>query len=157
VAGTADGELRPVLRIDWGSPDEAAAAIAAGGMSLVITSGPADGDRILSGVAVDEAGVATRTRFGQSGRVWAANIRVVDDAPAFAAARQRLGLAGQQRLAVLLPASLQRQMSGAMHGAAIRQGVTFNRVAIFAGRFEPTSAGVQLRVTNVTPRPSSDQ
>ncbi len=148
-SGRTDAAHRAAVRIDWGTTADAMEVLAAGGMKLVILQP----DHSFATELTPVAG-AWRVRPFETvaGVRYSNGLRVVDRVAAFGGAGA--GLGAEQRLAVLIPVDVERQMQAAQHQAAARKGLTLAQVRTFGGRFAVAAAGVRFHVTRIQHRGS---
>jgi len=136
-SGTADANQRATLRIDWGSPEEAIAIVATGGMRLVVLS-PEGG---ISAEIVPRSNQWHRIEFEHPDLSRFSNrVRIVDSTPAFiqAAALRNNG----ERIAVLLPLSLEHTLRSQQIRTAAEAGLESSGIRAFYGRFRIDSGRV---------------
>ena len=150
-AGTPQGEARPVLRIDWGSPAEAAATLDAGGMRLIVVA-EAGGRLDLVG---EVRGFPARPLITSAAppRGYANRLRMLEDVPAFAGVARELP--SDRRLAVLVPREVERRLRAKVMEVLFRSGLDASEVSHIAGRWRRGSTGVDLEVTHLTRRRGS--
>ena len=152
LGGQKDGQARPMLRIDWGAPEQAVRALTLGRMKLVALRRDGQFDQQV----VHDAGAWEVRPFHPAPGVEYSNaLRIVDRVAAFgpAAAAVRAA-AGQHRLAVLVPTVLEQKMLAAQSSAAARRGVTLADVHTFGGRFRLDPTGIGFEITQVRMRRS---
>jgi hypothetical protein len=153
LAADPDGRREPELRIDWGTSAEAQAALEAGRMQVVILD---SGSGAAITHVMEREGSAwqrkpyrppiTSTRFSN-------RVRIVDEVPAFSRVRRTAGLAGDERLAILVPVAIERMLQSAQLEAAFRRGLTMSDVLGFGGRFTLDNGNLTVRVTHVQQKP----
>ena len=148
-AGEADGQAMPELRIDWGRA-AIHRVLDAGQMKLVVldlNSKAFTGEVRHGGNGWQFAATDSRSPLRYSNR-----LRIVHDVPAFKAVRQAVPLAAQQRLAVLVPESLERNIELAQADASRRAGLAMADVRYVGGRFELESGRLHFVITHLQPR-----
>ncbi|MEM9065171.1 MAG: hypothetical protein AAGB51_06730 [Planctomycetota bacterium] len=134
-AASLDGPTEPTLRIDWGDSQHARRILGATGMSLAVLRGRDAGVEITDSIEpvgdrwhrypVDHDSLAAFSN----------RMRIVDDVPAFAEARREARLTSRERLAVLVPASIERMFARAIEIEADRRGLMGSSIASVAGGF----------------------
>lgn len=139
----------PELRINWGTGDQALDTIAAGNMILVVLE--REGDRAVIGQQiVYEEGNWRRRVYRPAGSTRYSNrLRIVDQVPAFDAARLAVNLRGEERLAVLLPLRVERKLESAQLEAAYGRGLAMNQIDNFAGRFTLRDGDLAFDITHI--------
>ena len=147
--GTVDGSHRAVLRIDWGSPEEATATVMAGNLRLITLTpqGRLSSEIRRSGSGWRRADERPGDLSGYSNRV-----RIVDDTPAFAAAIDLL--APGERLAVVLPLGLEHAVRTQQVRATSRAQLDPDDINVFFGRFHIAADEIVFTITGFTRRSS---
>lgn len=146
LAGRPDGVRRPMLRIDWGTSKEAARVLEAGHMKLVVLRR----DNRFDHEVVQGDGRWRIRRFrAEPGVAYSNGLRIVDGVAAFRAVMAAVTLAGDERLAVLMPSELEELLTAAQIEAARRRGISVAEVHTFGGRFQIGSSGVWFDITRV--------
>jgi hypothetical protein len=141
-----------MLRIDWGTPDQAARALDLGRMKLVALAPDGHFDQQ---VVRDSGTWHVRPFQPEPGVEYSNALRIVDRVAAFARAAAALrAAAGTHRLAVLVPTALEQSLLAAQSSAAARRGVTLADIHTFGGRFELNPAGISFEITQVRMRRS---
>lgn len=148
-AGTTTAKGAPQLRINWGTDQQALDALEAGEMILVVLDG--DGQRAVIGQqVVFDNGVWHRRPYQPVGSTRYSNrLRIVDQVPAFRAARAAVDLRGEERLAVLLPTRVERTLESAQLKAAYGRGLAMNQIDNFAGRFTLRDGTLAFDITHI--------
>jgi outer membrane biosynthesis protein TonB len=151
LGGEPEGRLTPELRIDWGSESDALAALEAGQMMLVILEGPPSAASIAGQAVLDEGGWhrAPYRPALVAGPRYSNRLRIVDEVPAFAAARVALGVGRLQRLAVLVPLPVERLLQSALTRAAFDGGITTEGIRSLGGRFTVDQGELGFVTTHV--------
>jgi hypothetical protein len=150
LAGTPDGRHAPDLRIDWGPSAHALATLDTGRMQVVVIADGADGVRIVD--ALQREGASWRRDAftpGFTPNRFSNQLRVVDDVPAFDVMRRQSELANRERLAVLVPAEVERMLTSARIKAAFERGLSMQEIRGFAGRFTLSDDDLAFEVTHV--------
>jgi hypothetical protein len=148
-SGDRNGTRRPVLRIDWGEPDQARSIVRAGEMRLVMLTSTGG---IAGEIQADDHGwlrVDTRTPdlSGYSNRV-----RIVDSTMAFAQASSLCN--NGERLAVLLPLTLEHKLRTQQIRVATEAGVDSSGILAFYGRFRIDGGTVAFDISGFERRTS---
>lgn len=155
LAGRTEASDRapsPELRIDWGDETTALTVMDAGGMKLAVLSVAGDGPNIVGEARRDERGWR-RDRFRGDMRVRYSNrLRVVDEVPAFDAARRQVNLSSDEMLVVLVPTGVERMMESATLSAIFQRGLDMESVRRLGGRFTVEPSGLEFKVTRVQTR-----
>lgn len=146
LAGRSDGMRRPMLRIDWGTTDEAARVLEIGQMKLVALNEDNSFDREL----VYTNGQWKQRPFAADAQVEYSNgLRIVSAVAAFAPARNALERPNAARLAVLVPRDVEQMLLTAQEQAASGRYLTYADVRTFGGRFVLTTDGLGFEITHV--------
>ena len=148
-AGTSDGTRRPSLRIDWGSPEQAHDVVTAAGMRLVMLAsvGGIAGEAVPTGDGWQRVDSDSADLSSYSNRV-----RIVDATPAFFQAASLC--VGGERLAVLLPLSLEHTLRTQQIRTAAEAGVESSRIRAFYGRFRINGGRVAFDISGFERRSS---
>jgi len=148
-SGDPNGKRRPVLRIDWGEPDQAMSIVKAGEMRLVMLTSTGG---IAGEIRPDNHGwlrIDTRNPdlSGYSNRV-----RIVGSTMAFAEASSlcRNG----ERLAVLLPLSLEHKLRTQQVRVATDAGIESSGILAFYGRFRIDGGEIAFDISGFERRTS---
>ena len=148
-AGDPQGRRGPDLRIDWGTDQEARAALEAGGMLIVVLNGQGP-KPVITQQVVREEGVWRRRSYRPAGAtVFSNRLRIVDDVPAFREVRDTVRLSARERLAVVVPMRVERVLSSAQMEAAFSRGLVMRHIDNFAGRFILREGGLAFDITHV--------
>ena len=149
-AGNEDGKNQPVLRINWGTIAGTEQSIKTGKMKLV-TLGP--GNTILNEVKKSDKGKWQRMpiRFNAAD-VYSDCIRVVDRVPAFQQLKSNLPLNNGEKLAVLVPVSLEKKIEQAKLIALANKGLGLKDVEIFGGRFAVNGSRIFFEIDKIQKR-----
>lgn len=146
-SGLNDVDKRPELRIDWGTSAEAISIMDAAGLRLVVLSG---GGSIVAEVSFD---VDTWRRLdGQASDLstYSNRVRLVDSTPAFAFAS---GLRrGDERLAILIPLSIEHMLKTEQVKSATNAGIESSRIRSFYGRFYLANDRVEFSISELERR-----
>lgn len=148
-AGKADGAREPDLRINWGSAEEAQEALKVGAMVIVVLETGPDGPVIGQQVDLHEGAWVRRPYRPQGATVYSNRLRIVDEVPAFSLVCSAIGLGLHERLAVLVPMSVERVLESAQMAAAYRSGLAMGQIESFAGRFTLKTSGLGFDITHV--------
>ena len=148
-SGDRSGVRRPDLRIDWGQPDQARSIVRAGEMRLVMLTSTGG---IAGEIQPDDDGwqrVDTRAPdlSGYSNRV-----RIVDSTMAFAQASSLCN--NGERLAVLLPLTLEHKLRTQQIRVATEAGVDSSGILAFYGRFRIDGGTVAFDISGFERRTS---
>jgi hypothetical protein len=147
--GDAEGSREPQLRIDWGSAQEALSTLDAGQM-VVVVLGDAEGGPVVTQELEAADGSWRRRSFQARGTTQYSNrLRIVDQVPAFSPMRSAAGLGAGERLAVLVPAHVERMLGAAQLRAAFDRGLAMRQIEDFAGRFAMRHGRLEFDVTHV--------
>lgn len=146
-SGRDDVEKRPELRIDWGTSQEAMSIVNAAGLRLVMLSGQGE---ILAEIS-SEAGAWMRAdgRHSDLSR-YSNRVRIVDSTPAFrsASALRR----GDERLAILIPLSIEHMLKTEQVKSAAIAGISASRIRSFYGRFHIENGRVAFAISELERR-----
>ncbi|MHC5028706.1 MAG: hypothetical protein ACYTGR_18310 [Planctomycetota bacterium] len=143
---------RPELRIDWGDAAHTLDVLDAGDMRVVVVRGPA------SAVVIDDEvmpvnGTWTRRAYAAPiTRRFSNRLRIVDDVPAFGAARRGARLAADEHLAVLVPDRVERLLHSAELRAAIESGLEPRHIRSVGGQFVLVDGALVFETHSVQPR-----
>ena len=149
LAGRPDGVRRSMLRIDWGTSEEAVRILAAAHMKLVVLRRDNRFDRE---VVQSDGRWRIRKFRADPGVAYSNGLRIVDGVSAFSPVMAAVTPAGDERLAVLIPSELEELLTAAQIEAARRQGISVADVHTFGGRFQIGSSGVWFDITRVQTR-----
>ncbi len=148
-AGDPEGRRAPTLRIDWGTDQQALAALEAGEMILAVLDG--SGPKPLIKAEVERQGKTWRRRPYQptGATVFSNRLRIVDHVPAFREVQSALDLRGEERLAVVVPMHVERVLDSAQMEAAFRRGLAMQHIDDFAGSFSLRDGRLAFHITHV--------
>ncbi len=152
LAGTSEEERHrdPELRINWGTVDEALAALDAGDMVIVVLRQGSGATQITQEVSLGDDGYWRRRAWVPRGATKYSNrLRIVDRVPAFEPVADDVRLGGEERLAVLLPMRIERVLESAQLAAAYQHGVPMQNIVAFAGRFTLRGGRLDFDITHV--------
>ena len=129
-SGDRNVKPRPVLRIDWGAPDQARSIVKAGQMKLVMLTSTGG---IAGEIRPDDQGWLRIDARNPDLSGYSNRVRIVDSTMAFAQASSlcRNG----ERLAVLLPLSLEHKLRTQQVRVATEAGVESSGILAFYGQF----------------------
>ena len=148
-AGKTEGARRASLRIDWGSPQQAHEIVLAADMRLVMLGGSG----VIAGEAIATPEGWQRVDAGTSDLSSYSNrVRIVDSTPAFLQAASLC--TGSERLAVLLPLSLEHSLRTQQIRAAAEAGVDSSGIRAFYGRFRIDGGRVAFDISSIERRSS---
>ncbi len=154
-AGDADGRNQPQLRINWGTDEQALAALEVGDMVVVVLDAGQRSPRIKQHVT-RESGQWRRRPFQPiGGTPYSNRLRIVDHVPAFDEMRRQVGIGDDERLAVLVPTHVARMLESAQLEAAFRHGLAVQHIDNFAGRFTLRRGRLAFDITGVRQAPGS--
>ena len=145
-----DAPRMPRVRIDWGSPTQAMRFVQQAGIKLVVLG--AGGNRFSREVHLREGQYRLRPFRSEAGVRYANRLRVVHDVPAFRQVRQDLDLEAGNRIALLLPVAIDRQIQSAITRAAYAEGVLVPELQAVGLRLLHGADEPSFRVTQITPR-----
>ena len=145
--GREDVESRPELRIDWGSSQEAMSVVNAAGLRLVMLSG--QGEIVAEIHSEADAWKRSDGRASDLSR-FSNRVRIVDSTPAFrsAAALRR----GDERLAILIPLSIEHMLKTEQVKSAAIAGIAAARIRSFYGRFHFVNGRVEFAISELERR-----
>lgn len=145
-----------VVRIDWGSAEQAMAVVRQAEMRLVVLQAEGTSMRFASAIEPSDAGWRARPYAPTPGRRYSGQLRIVDRVPAFAAARSAVPVQPGQQLALMLPSEVQRQMDAEVLQALMHNGLSRHTPVTMAGRFVASATGPRFQVDRVlTSAPSN--
>lgn len=155
LAGADDGRDAPVLRIDWGTVEQALATLRAGGMIIVVLD-TRGGQPVIVQQVADEDGTWRRRSYAPpAGTTYSNRLRIVDRVPGFARVTEAVSLQPHERLAVLVPMQVERVLDSAQMEAAFGRGLVMNDIDNFAGRFTLRGGTLAFDITHVGEIPRS--
>lgn len=149
--GSDTGQLVPVLRVDWGTTENALRVLQAGQMKLVLVETHAP--HTIVAEVTQEQGAWRPRPLRAAGQEYSNQLRIVRDVPAFAPVLHSVRPPPGQVLAVLVPAGVERQLQAAQLAAAANSGVSLKDLEQVAGRFDLSQGSLQFAVTQVKRRP----
>ncbi len=122
---------------------------------VVLQDGPEGAMPIISEAVEQFEGVWQRRPFASAALLFSNNLRIVDGVPAFEQIGHEVGLRWPERLAVLVPRSVERLLQSAQLEAAFRKGLTMERIRSFGGRFTISDGALGFEITRVVEGESS--
>lgn len=152
LTGADEGRRVPGLRINWGTDEEAAAVLAAGGMKVVVLNWK-DPEPAFTHL-VEQDGRTWRRQLWRisTGESYSNRLRIVEDVPAFNEVRGAAQLGADERLAVLVPTRVERMLDAAQLRAAFERGLLMEEVRDFGGQFNLEDGTLAFDVTDVALR-----
>ena len=137
------------MRINWGSDAEAMAVVGKAHMRFVLLDPQ---QNTVAELTQDEHGkwhrqerlTATLTRYSS-------NLRIVDRVPAFRSFCNTF-LQTDERLAVMVPLTIERSIETAKISAAAQRGLSLAQIEIFGGAFALTGDSVGFRIDRLVER-----
>lgn len=147
---TQNGPARVVPQIEWRSLARWRSVASAAGLRLMSLAS----DGSPAALIEESNGGWRRVPIESTLRGFSPRVRIVDHVAAFQPARS--GLLGGERLAILVPQSLETLMDRAMVDAIHQRGLDVSEVAVCSGVLQPGGpSGVVFRVDRVSSRRSS--
>jgi len=148
-AGSSTGRQQPLLRIDWGSEAQATDVVQKAQMRFAVLDAK---HKMVAELIQDEQGqwhrqvglTATMTTYSSS-------LRIVDRVPAFKSFCSAF-LQGTERLAVMVPSKIERNIETAKISAAAQRGLSMTQIEIFGGAFAITGEAVAFRIDKLVER-----
>lgn len=148
-AGSSVGESAPLLRIDWGTFQDAADIIRAANMKLVFINKNLDITAQLE--EQDGAWVRVPAAFAQH-ITYSNNFRIVDGVPAFNSFTDSKYLKAGERLAVAVPVKIETMVESEKMKSAFQKGLTFKNIYAFGGQFYLKNDQVYFKINIVQER-----
>jgi hypothetical protein len=145
-AGSANGVVDPVVRINWGDLTNAVSILNTSGMKLVIYE--SDGS-VKRQVITNGSEVSTKSLDSTPTIRYSDSLRIVDRVPAFAAIKTALKLGGSEHLAVLVPVLVEREIESAKMTEVSRRSLSLRDVKVLGGRFNVTEGKVIFIIEKV--------
>lgn len=148
-AGEETGNKTPLLRIDWGTGDEALATLEAGEMIVVVLDGTGPQPLITQQVVFEDGDWQRRAYQPAGMKQYSNRLRIVEHVPAFDGVHRAAALGGDEHLAVLLPMRVERVLESAQMEAAYHRGLAMTQIDNFAGRFALRDGRLDFDITHV--------
>ncbi|MCH2152369.1 MAG: hypothetical protein MK089_03415 [Phycisphaerales bacterium] len=148
-SGDRNGNQRPVLRIDWGRPDQAMSIVKAGDMRLVMLTSSGG---IAGEIQPTEHGWTRIDSQAPDLSGYSNRVRIVDSTTAFSQASSLCN--NGERLAVLLPLTLEHKLRTQQIRVATEAGVESSAILAFYGRFRIDGGSVAFDISGYERRTS---
>ena len=145
--GESDGEEKPVLRIDWGTSQEAKQIVQVAGLRLVMIS---ESGSIVSEVKLENGRWVLSDMPRTDLSMYSNRLRIVDSTPAFKEASSLRP--GRHRLAILVPLPIERMIKREQIKSAAMAGIDSERVLAFYGCFHIRSGEVEFSINEIERR-----
>ena len=149
-AGDVDGNLEPILRLDWGDSSHARKVIEAGKMKLVLLELD---NSFNKQVTWDDQNQYHLAEIQYDPRIsYSSSLRIVDNVPAFQDVKAMISLGPGQHLAVLVTMELEQRLEAVKISEAVRQGLEMKNIKVFGGRFRIVSNELLFEITKIQKR-----
>lgn len=145
-AGQTDGIVEPVVRINWGSLNNAVSILNTSGMKLVIYE---SGGSVKRQVVIDGTTVSVKPLHIEPTIRYCDSLRIVDNVPAFAAIKTSLKIPSGNRLAVLVPVDVERIIESAKIAEVSRRSLSLRDVKVLGGKFNVAGGKVIFIIEKV--------
>ena len=150
-ADDAESTREPSIRIDWGGPKQVQGILKAGQMKVIVL-GAGTPPAIKQELRFTSLGWRASPYEPGRGLRYSNRLRIVDDVPAFADAVASVNLSSNERMAVLVPESIEGRIFVAVRAAAYQQGLSLDQVASVGGRFVLRGNSLRFEVTGMKER-----
>ena len=145
-AGQTDGIAEPVVRINWGSLNNAVSILNTSGMKLVIYE---SGGSVKRQVVIGGTSVSVKPLHIEPTIRYCDSLRIVDNVPAFAAIKTSLKMLVGSRLAVLVPVDVERIIESAKIAEVSRRSLSLRDVKVLGGKFNVAGGKVVFIIEKV--------
>jgi hypothetical protein len=151
--GSQEGVDQPVMRINWGTPYDAERFLEIGKMKLIIL-GP--DDTFKDEVKRSNSGNWQRAPIHYNSTIVFSNaIRVVDQVPAFEQIKKQLSLKAGEKLAVLVPITIEKIIETTKLTAVSKRDLTMNDVKTLGGHFFVLEDKIFFEIDRIQERSNS--
>ena len=148
--GDPDGEEMPLLRINWGTTQNAGNILAKSKMMLVVM----DAEKNITKEIVALGGEKWQIRDFQMPQdvKYSQCIRNVSKVPAFMEIADAFKLKNNQYIAIMIPTQLEDHIEQVKNSAASSSGLPDDQIKAFGGQFNLIGDKVEFEITLITTR-----